>query len=117
MSTEVEKSKLAFDDGPTIFDKIISKEIPATIIYEDDTSLAFRDISPQAPVHFLVIPKVRGRLSRLCRATEEDESILGHLMVVSLLLIFYYFERLNSLGCRESGETRGFRGRIQSGSE
>lgn len=42
----------------TIFDKIISKEIPADIIYEDDRCLAFNDISPQAPVHFLVIPKV-----------------------------------------------------------
>lgn len=42
----------------TIFDKIISKQIPADIIYEDDRCLAFNDISPQAPVHFLVIPKV-----------------------------------------------------------
>lgn len=40
--------------SPTIFDKIISKEIPANIIYEDDLCLAFRDIAPQAPVHFLV---------------------------------------------------------------
>ena len=43
----------------TIFDKIISKEIPAEILYEDDQVLAFKDINPQAPVHFLVIPKVR----------------------------------------------------------
>jgi histidine triad (HIT) family protein len=43
------------DSGaPTIFDKIISKEIPAQVIYEDDEALAFRDISPQGPVHFLV---------------------------------------------------------------
>ena len=45
--------------GPTIFDKIIAKEIPAHILHEDDTSLAFKDVSPQAPVHFLVIPKLR----------------------------------------------------------
>jgi len=43
---------------PTIFDKIIAKQIPSTILYEDDQALAFRDISPQAPTHFLVIPKV-----------------------------------------------------------
>jgi histidine triad (HIT) family protein len=43
----------------TIFDKIINKEIPATIIYEDELALAFNDINPQAPTHFLVIPKVR----------------------------------------------------------
>ena len=48
------------DDGaPTIFDKIIAKEIPSDIVHEDDQCLAFRDIAPQAPVHILVIPKVR----------------------------------------------------------
>ncbi len=47
-------------EGPTIFDKIVSKQIPASIIYEDDRALAFRDIDPQAKVHFLVIPKVWG---------------------------------------------------------
>ena len=44
----------ADSDAPTIFDKIVVKQIPANIIYEDDQALAFRDISPQAPVHFLV---------------------------------------------------------------
>lgn len=46
-------------DAATVFDKIISKELPASIIYEDETCLAFNDIAPQAPVHFLVIPKRR----------------------------------------------------------
>lgn len=47
------------DQGqPTIFDKIISKDIPAKVLFEDDQALAFEDINPQAPVHFLVIPKV-----------------------------------------------------------
>ncbi len=50
---------LADAEPPTIFDKIVSKQIPANIIYEDDQALAFRDINPQAKVHFLVIPKVR----------------------------------------------------------
>ncbi|XP_050125588.1 uncharacterized protein LOC126602752 [Malus sylvestris] len=48
--------------APTIFDKIISKEIPSSIVYEDDLILAFRDINPQAPVHVLVISKLRDGL-------------------------------------------------------
>ncbi|KAM1109415.1 hypothetical protein ACFX14_008999 [Malus domestica] len=51
--------------APTIFDKIISKEIPSNIVYEDDLVLAFRDINPQAPVHVLVIPKLRDGLTGL----------------------------------------------------
>lgn len=47
----------------TIFTKIINREIPADIVYEDDLSLAFRDINPQAPVHLLIIPKKQSRLS------------------------------------------------------
>ncbi|KAK9832472.1 hypothetical protein WJX84_001700 [Apatococcus fuscideae] len=50
-------------DQPTIFDKIVSKKIPATILFEDSTALAFKDISPQAPVHFLVIPKKKTGLT------------------------------------------------------
>merc|ERR1711934_667140 len=71
---------LVDSEGPTIFDKIISKEIPANVIYEDDKCLAFRDINPQAPVHFLVIPKVRDGLTRLSRAHEGHKDILGHLL-------------------------------------
>lgn len=62
MASEVDKAQSAAASAksqPTIFDKIISKEIPADIIYEDDQCLAFNDISPQAPTHFLVIPKKR----------------------------------------------------------
>lgn len=59
----------AADSGaPTIFDKIIKKEIPAQIIYEDEEALAFRDVSPQGPVHFLVIPKHRNGLTQVWRA-------------------------------------------------
>jgi diadenosine tetraphosphate (Ap4A) HIT family hydrolase len=47
------------EGDPTIFDKILSKEIPATVVYEDDLVLAFKDINPQAPFHCLVIPKNR----------------------------------------------------------
>ncbi|KAI0563102.1 Histidine triad (HIT) protein domain containing protein [Gracilaria domingensis] len=66
---------------PTVFDKIIAKEIPAKIVYEDDVSLAFHDINPQAPVHVIVIPKKR--LPMLSMATESDKEILGHLMLTA----------------------------------
>ena len=68
---------------PTIFDKIVSKDIPSDIVYEDDTCLAFRDINPQAPVHVLVIPKKRGRLSQLSKGEDGDEPILGHMLNVA----------------------------------
>lgn len=56
-SDEVKRAKSADSSTGTIFDKIISKELKADIIYEDDLCLAFNDIAPKAPVHFLVIPK------------------------------------------------------------
>jgi histidine triad (HIT) family protein len=62
----------------TLFEKIIAREIPANIIYEDDESLAFRDIHPQAPVHILVIPKKP--LPMLSEATPEDTALLGRLL-------------------------------------
>jgi histidine triad (HIT) family protein len=65
----------------TIFSKIIKREIPATIIYEDDLAIAFRDVNPQAPVHFLVIPKQP--IVKLSEATIEDQSLLGHLLLVA----------------------------------
>ncbi|TAF50627.1 MAG: histidine triad nucleotide-binding protein [Oscillatoriales cyanobacterium] len=62
----------------TIFAKIIRREIPADIVYEDDLCLAFRDIMPQAPTHVLVIPKKP--IPRLSDATPEDTALLGHLL-------------------------------------
>lgn len=62
----------------TIFGKIIRREIPADIVYEDELALAFKDINPQAPTHILVIPKKP--IPRLSEATAEDESLLGHLL-------------------------------------
>ncbi|KOB65701.1 Protein kinase C inhibitor [Operophtera brumata] len=67
--------------GPTIFDKIITKEVKADIIYEDELCIAFNDVSPQAPVHFLVIPK--RRIARLQDADSNDAELLGHLMLVA----------------------------------
>ncbi|CAK0771976.1 14 kDa zinc-binding protein [Coccomyxa viridis] len=80
---EAAASGAASKGGPTIFDKIISKQIPATIIYEDDTSLAFRDINPQAPVHFLVIPKHVDGLTQLSKSEPRHEQLLGHLLFIA----------------------------------
>jgi histidine triad (HIT) family protein len=66
---------------PSIFSKIIAKEIPADILHEDDVCLAFRDINPKAPVHFLVIPKKE--IESLADVSEEDEAILGRCLVVA----------------------------------
>ncbi len=63
----------------TIFSKIIKREIPAEIVYEDDLCLAFKDINPQAPVHILVIPKKP--IPLLDSAEETDEALLGHLLL------------------------------------
>ncbi|HAJ62059.1 MAG TPA: histidine triad nucleotide-binding protein, partial [Cyanobacteria bacterium UBA8543] len=60
----------------TIFSKIIRREIPADIIYEDDLALAFKDIAPQAPIHILVIPKKP--LPQLSAAESEDHALMGH---------------------------------------
>ncbi len=65
----------------TIFSKIIAKEIPATIVFEDDQVLAFRDIDPQAPTHILLVPKKV--IPRIAESTQEDESLLGHLLAVA----------------------------------
>ncbi|XP_051135927.1 14 kDa zinc-binding protein-like [Andrographis paniculata] len=67
-------------EAPTIFDKIISREIPSAIVYEDENVLAFRDINPQAPVHVLVIPKIRDGLTKLSKAEQRHEEILGRLL-------------------------------------
>jgi histidine triad (HIT) family protein len=65
----------------TIFEKIIQREIPAKIIYEDDHVLAFHDVNPQAPVHVLIVPK--RVIARLADATSNDEAILGKLLLAA----------------------------------
>jgi len=65
----------------TLFEKIINREIPADIVYEDDFSLAFKDINPQAPVHILIIPKKP--IEKLSDAESDDKELLGHLMLVA----------------------------------
>ncbi|KMZ74842.1 Histidine triad nucleotide binding protein [Zostera marina] len=73
-------------DAPTVFDKIIQKEIPADVVFEDDKVLAFRDISPKAPTHIVIIPKVRDGLTGLSQAEERHCDILGYLMYVAKLV-------------------------------
>ncbi len=65
----------------TIFSKIINREIPADIVYEDDLALAFRDVNPQAPAHILVVPKQA--IPRLVDAKQEHQELLGHLLLVA----------------------------------
>ncbi|NRB73964.1 MAG: histidine triad nucleotide-binding protein [Verrucomicrobiales bacterium] len=65
----------------TLFEKIIAREIPADIVFEDDRALAFKDISPQAPTHILVIPKKP--IPRVGEAEPEDEAVLGHLLLTA----------------------------------
>ena len=68
----------------TIFSKIIRREIPADIVYEDDLALAFRDVNPQAPVHILVIPKQP--IAKLADAEYGDRDLMGHLLLTVKLI-------------------------------
>lgn len=87
----------------TIFSKIISREIPADIVYEDDLALAFRDITPQAPVHILVIPKKA--IAKVSDAKPQDQSLLGHLLLVCSQI------------AKEQGLENGFRLVINNGDD
>jgi histidine triad (HIT) family protein len=63
----------------TVFEKIVAREIPAEIVYEDNLVLAFRDIKPQAPTHILIVPKKL--IPRVAEAAAEDQSLLGYLLL------------------------------------
>lgn len=65
----------------TLFSKIIAREIPADIVYEDEHCLAFRDINPQAPIHVLLIPK--REIPKLADAAADDQALLGHLLLAA----------------------------------
>lgn len=87
----------------TIFGKIVRKEIPVQILFEDDQCLAFADINPQAPVHILVIPKQA--LAQIEHAGPEDEAILGHLLYIATLV------------ARQQGLSEGYRIVVNNGSQ
>jgi len=78
----------------TLFEKIIAREIPATIVYEDDLVIAFNDVKPQAPTHVLIIPKKP--IPRIAEAKPEDHKILGHLLLKAA-------EVADKLGLTKSG--------------
>ncbi len=63
----------------TLFEKIIAREIPAAIVYEDDSVLAFRDINPQAPTHILIVPKKA--IPRIAEASADDAKLIGQLLL------------------------------------
>jgi histidine triad (HIT) family protein len=65
----------------TIFEKIVAREIPAKIIWEDDEAIAFHDVDPQAPVHILIVPKKH--IARLAEARDDDKALLGKLLLVA----------------------------------
>lgn len=74
----VTAGRRAYPSFMTLFEKIISRQIPAEIVYEDDQVLAFRDIRPQAPVHALLVPK--RAIARIGETTPADQALLGHLL-------------------------------------
>lgn len=78
----------------TLFEKIIAREIPANIIFEDDSVIAFRDIKPAAPVHALIVPKKP--IPRVAEAEEMDQAVLGHLILKAA-------EVADKLGLTQSG--------------
>ncbi|MBK1834912.1 histidine triad nucleotide-binding protein [Roseibacillus ishigakijimensis] len=86
----------------TLFEKIVAREIPAEIIYEDEQCCCFRDISPQAPTHLLLVPK--RVIPRIAAATEGDAAILGHL-----------FSRIPAIAAQEGFAEDGFRVVVNSG--
>ena len=78
----------------TLFERIIARQIPAKIVYEDDQVVAVHDIQPQAPVHVLVIPKKP--IPRIGEALPEDQALLGHLLLKAA-------DVARSLGLESSG--------------
>ena len=64
----------------TLFQKIVDREIPCDLVYEDELCIAFRDIAPQAPVHILLVPKTL--IPRIEQAKPEHQELLGHLMLI-----------------------------------
>uniref|UniRef100_A0A7N5JRT6 HIT domain-containing protein n=1 Tax=Ailuropoda melanoleuca TaxID=9646 RepID=A0A7N5JRT6_AILME len=103
MANEFAKAQARWAGKDTVFRKTIHKEIPAKIIFEDDQSLAFHDLFPHATTHFLVIP--RKHISQIPVSEGDDESLLGHLMMVEIeyvtLRVLEFLFHANVLGDTE----------------
>ncbi|CAI5796046.1 triad nucleotide-binding 1 [Podarcis lilfordi] len=80
MADKISKAHVVRPGRNTIFGKFTHKEIPGKIIFEDDKCLAFRDISPQAPTHFLVVPK--NLIAQFSQDQNSDDALLGYLIIV-----------------------------------
>ena len=63
----------------TLFEKLIARQIPASVVYEDELVFAFHDINPQAPIHILIVPKKP--IPRIAEAGDDDQALLGHLLL------------------------------------
>ena len=87
-----------------IFCKIIKREIPSSIVYEDNEIIAFRDVNPQAPIHILVIPKKH--ISSLVDLKEEDEVVVGRIYTV-----------INKIAQQEGIDKKGFRVIVNCGED
>ncbi|XP_059214785.1 histidine triad nucleotide-binding protein 1 [Centropristis striata] len=81
MADETAKAQTAQPGGDTIFGKIIRGEIPVDFLHKDDKCVAFPDVNPQAPIHFLVVP--RKPITSLSNTEDGDAELLGHLMIVA----------------------------------
>ncbi|KAL4216367.1 Histidine triad nucleotide-binding protein 1 [Mactra antiquata] len=103
MADEIEKAQTAKPESDTIFGKIARGEVPTKFIYEDEQCVAFNDLGPQAPTHFLVIP--RKPIQMIEKAEDSDEQLLGHLLVVAKKV------------AKEQGLDKGYRLVINNGVE
>ena len=81
INAEYELLKIDDNEIKSIMDKIKNKEIPGTIVYEDDQCFAIEDINPQAPIHILIIP--HKEIAKISDTSPEDKDLLGHLLYVS----------------------------------
>ncbi len=106
-STKIESDRIPqpamSETNDTIFGKIIRKEIPVDIVYEDNLALAFRDVNPQAPVHILVIPKQA--IAKLSDADSQDHALMGHLLLTAKRV------------AKQVGLTNGYRVVINTGED
>lgn len=91
-------------DPACVFCKIVEKKIPATIIHEDDFSLAFQDLNPQAPIHVLIVPKKH--LTDIHSMTTADREIVGHLFLVA-----------KNIAARKGLDKNGYRMVINNGKD
>jgi histidine triad (HIT) family protein len=89
----------------TVFGKIIRKELPATIVYEDDLAIAFKDIHPQAPVHLLIVPKKE--FKNLQNLPKEDLGLISHIVMVAQKLAKEYKIEDNYRFLTNNGEDAG----------